>query len=76
MVLSHVYEKGMEMSDRAFTTKNDAKDRFILRFQDGGQRVALKIRAAQNRRSMNSEILHLIDTGIAALEQTSAQVAA
>ncbi|QDD65566.1 hypothetical protein EJD96_16075 [Herbaspirillum seropedicae] len=49
-------------------TRNDAKDRFIVRFHDEEQRIALKVRAAQNRRTMNAEILFLIEKGIAAAD--------
>lgn len=48
--------------------RNDAKDRFIVRFHDEEQRIALKVRAAQNRRTMNAEILYLIKKGIEAIE--------
>lgn len=48
--------------------RNDAKDRFIVRFHDEEQRIALKVRAAQNRRTMNAEILYLIEKGIEAVE--------
>lgn len=44
-------------------TEKDKKDRFIIRFDREETRVDLKVKAAQNRRSMNDEILHLIDAG-------------
>lgn len=45
--------------------ERNAKDRFILRFHDEGQRAAMKARAAANKRSMNAEILVLIEQGLA-----------
>jgi hypothetical protein len=49
-------------------TKNDAKDRFVLRFHDEGQRVTFKDRAARNKRTMNAEILFLLEAGVAAVD--------
>lgn len=54
------------MANPAKKLSNDAKDRFILRFHDEGQRSKIKARAANNRRSMNAEILLLIDQGLVA----------
>ncbi|MFB9242389.1 MULTISPECIES: Arc family DNA-binding protein [Massilia] len=42
------------------------KDRFILRFHSEGQRDMLKARAQANLRTMNAEILFLIEAGIRA----------
>ena len=39
-------------------------DKFVLRFDATGQRDALKRRAALNRRSLNAEILSLIDQAL------------
>lgn len=39
------------------------KDRFIVRFDRENTRIELKVMTAKNRRSMNDEILHLIDLG-------------
>lgn len=47
---------------------NDAKDRFVLRFHDEGQRAKLKARAALNRRTLNAEILFLIERGEEAVD--------
>ena len=44
------------------------KDRFILRFHSAGQRDALKARAKANLRTMNAEILFLIEAGIRATD--------
>ena len=41
-------------------------DKFVLRFDAVGQRDALKKRAALNRRSLNAEILSLIDQALLA----------
>lgn len=44
--------------------KEVAADKFVLRFDATGQRDALKKRAALNRRSLNAEILSLIDQAL------------
>lgn len=49
--------------------RHNAKDRFILRFHDEGQRAAIKARAATNNRSMNAEVLVLIERGVRASEK-------
>ena len=49
-------------------TINDAKDKFIVRFHCEAQRFSIKVRAAQNRRTMNAEILFLIEKGIEAVD--------
>lgn len=49
-------------------TKNDAKDRFIVRFHDEGQRIEFKVRAARNKRTMNAELLFLLEKGIEAVD--------
>ena len=41
-------------------------DKFILRFNVDGLRKELKVRAAENERTLNSEILYLIKRGLAA----------
>ncbi|MDQ1831950.1 Arc family DNA-binding protein [Massilia scottii] len=43
------------------------KDRYILRFPTHDQREALKQRAARNHRTMNAEILYLIEAGLRAI---------
>ena len=48
-------------------------DRFILRFNVDGLRKDLKIRAAQNERSLNAEILYLLKRGIDAERQGAQQ---
>lgn len=58
MALSH--KKGCNISTN---TKEIKMDKFIIRF-DGKQREAIKSRAEKNRRSMNAELLALIDAGI------------
>lgn len=50
-------------------TQPALKTQFVLRFPDGEVRKELKVRAAQNERSLNSEILYLIKRGIAAEQQ-------
>lgn len=50
------------------TTSQQDKDRFILRFHSAGQRDSLKARAQANLRTMNAEILFLIDAGIKATD--------
>lgn len=44
------------------------KDRYIVRFRCQDQREALKQRAARNHRTMNAEILHLIEAGLRAVD--------
>lgn len=53
---------------------NDAKDRFILRFHTEDQRAHLKARAALNRRSMNAEILFLIERGEESVDGSKSEV--
>lgn len=48
------------------------KDRFILRFHSAGQRDALKARSKTNLRTMNAEILFLIEAGIRATDGDAA----
>lgn len=52
-------------------TPNDAKDRFILRFHNPDQRKELKIRAINNGRSTNAELLYLIQKGMEAVDGKS-----
>lgn len=47
------------------------KDRYILRFHESGMRQALKARAALNRRTLNAEILYLIDAGLKAEKENA-----
>lgn len=51
-------------------------DKFMLRFPDAGVRQQLKARAALNRRSLNAEILCLIDAGLKAQKENAPLVAA
>lgn len=44
-------------------------DKFILRFNVDGLRKELKIRAAENDRTLNAEILHLIKRGMKSEQQ-------
>lgn len=62
----------MNATDGSKKTANDAKDRFILRFHDEGQRAAMKARAVANKRSMNAEILVLIEEGLARAREVGA----
>lgn len=50
-------------------TQPASKTQFVLRFPDGEVRKELKVRAAKNERSLNSEILYLIKRGLAAEQQ-------
>lgn len=54
------------MEQKAKSSTSDAPDRFILRFDVDGLRKQLKVRAAQNERTLNAEILHLIKRGLEA----------
>lgn len=49
---------------------NDTCDRFIVRFNVDGLRKELKVRAAENERTLNAEILYLIKRGLVAEQQT------
>ncbi|NML61794.1 Arc family DNA-binding protein [Massilia sp. RP-1-19] len=49
------------------TRAAQAGEKYILRF-DAGLKAKLKARAAQNRRSLNAELLLLIESGLAATE--------
>lgn len=44
------------------------RQQFVLRFQSEGQRDALKARSQANLRTMNAEILFLIEAGIRATD--------
>lgn len=58
----------MERSNKPKQSKAD--DKFILRFNVDGLRKQLKVRAAENERTLNAEILYLIKRGLAS-EQLS-----
>ncbi|AZV95185.1 hypothetical protein CBF45_16840 [Bordetella sp. J329] len=47
------------------------QDRYILRFPKSGTRQQLKARAALNGRSLNAEILCLIDAGLQAQKENA-----
>lgn len=49
---------------------SDKADKFILRLHDDGMRKRLKVRAAQNERTLNAEIIYLIKRGLESEEQT------
>lgn len=57
-------ENGMK---EAVTEKRDGKDKFIVRFSSEQQRAEIKARAALNRRTMNAEVLFLIEKGLEAI---------
>ncbi len=48
-------------------------DKFLMRFNQDGLRKELKVRAAQNERTLNAEILYLIKRGLAAEQAKEAQ---
>lgn len=48
---------------------SDVADRFLVRFHRPGHRDALKVQAAQQKRSLNSQILLLIEAGEASIEK-------
>jgi plasmid stability protein len=50
-------------------TQPASKTQFVLRFPDGEVRKELKVRAAKNERSLNSEILYLIKRGLQVEQQ-------
>ena len=65
MALSHQKECNMSVNN-----KEGKMDKFIIRF-DGEQREAIKLRAEKNHRSMNAELLVLIDAGISAIDSAA-----
>lgn len=64
------------MQQRASKPPSEACDKFIIRFNTDGLRRELKVRAAMNERTLNSEILYLIKRGLAAEQQLHQGVAA
>ncbi len=65
MALSHKKECTVSVNN-----KEGKMDKFIIRF-DRDQREAIKLRAEKNRRSMNAELLLLIDAGISAIDSAA-----
>lgn len=45
---------------------SDQADKFMLRLHDDGLRKQLKIRAIENERTLNAEILYLVKLGLKA----------
>lgn len=60
-------------------TENESKQpsvtagNFLLRFYPDGLRKELKVRAAQNERTLNAEVLYLIKRGLEAEQAKEAQ---
>jgi hypothetical protein len=52
------------MKSAASKSPSQSADRFIIRFHNNGQRDALKRRASKNKRSLNAELLFLLEKGI------------
>lgn len=48
-------------------------DKYILRFHEDGLRKQIKVRAAQNERTLNAELLYLIKRGIQAEQRQKEQ---
>lgn len=48
---------------------SDISDKFMLRLHGDGLRKQLKIRAAENERTLNAEILYLIKRGLQVEQQ-------
>lgn len=48
-------------------------DKFMLRFNQDGLRKELKVRAAQNERTLNAETLYLIKRGLEVEQAKEAQ---
>lgn len=48
-------------------------DKFLMRFNKDGLRKELKVRAAQNERTLNAEILYLIKRGLEGEQAKEAQ---
>lgn len=51
-------------------------DKFLMRFHQDGLRRELKVRAAQNERTLNAEILFLIKRGLDVVKQEKQGAAA
>ncbi|MDD3016773.1 MAG: hypothetical protein PHE74_00015 [Comamonas sp.] len=67
-------EKEVEMTDSSKKSPPSATaDKFMLRFNQDGLRKELKVRAAQNERTLTAEILYLIKRGLAAEQVKEAQ---
>lgn len=54
------------MDHRPEPDRSKSADKFILRMHDDGLRRHLKIRAAQNERTLNAEIVYLVKRGLSA----------
>ncbi len=52
------------MNDTATKSSSATADKFLMRFHQDGLRKELKVRAAQNERTLNAEILYLIKRGL------------
>ena len=48
-------------------------DKFLMRFHQDGLRKELKLRAVQNERTLNAEIIYLIKRGLEAEKAKEAQ---
>ncbi|MDP4076248.1 Arc family DNA-binding protein [Acidovorax sp. A1169] len=57
------------MTTETKVQQRDESDKFLLRLHADGLRKQLKIRAAENERTLNAEILYLIKLGLRAEEQ-------
>ncbi|EFI62653.1 MULTISPECIES: Arc family DNA-binding protein [Comamonas] len=54
------------MNELPNTSPSLTADKFLMRFYQDGLRKQLKVRAAQNERTLNAEILYLIKRGLEA----------
>ena len=52
------------MTDLTKKTPSATADKFLMRFHQDGLRKELKVRAAQNERTLNAEILYLVKRGL------------
>lgn len=50
---------------------HEEKDKFIIRFDEVKTRSDIKNRAAQNKRTMNAEVLYLIEQGIKSVDRNT-----
>lgn len=59
----------------ALTTQSPSAtaDKFLMRFHQDGLRKELKLRAVQNERTLNAEIIYLIKRGLDAEKAKEAQ---
>lgn len=69
----NTYMATRHFEETRLNDKPPKDDKYILRFETAGHRARLKEQAARAKRSLNKQILLLIEAGEAALQKTEAQ---